>query len=252
MPSVSNVKKGGALRPPMMMLYAVHGIGKTTLGAESPDCVFLQTEDGLGLLDPPTLGLHHTFDEVLESVGSLYNDDHDYKTLVIDSLGHLEPLIWDAVCKDNDWKNMESLDFGKCYVAADDHWELFRQGLNALRNERGMAIIMLAHQAILKFDPPDNPSYERYVPKLHKRASAILQETSDAVLFANYSVRTIESKPGHGKKVTRGVGGEERVIYTEERPSHVAKNRFRMPDVIPLGWDSVAEHIPYFNQQKGN
>lgn len=248
MPSIKDVKKGGPLRPPMMMLYAVHGIGKTTLGAESPDCIFLQTEDGLGLLDPPTLGMHRTFDEVIESIGSLYNDEHNYKTLVVDSLGHLEPLIWEATCRDNGWKTIEDLDFGKGYVAADDHWKLFRQGLNDLRSERGMSIILLAHQSIQKFDPPDNPSYERYIPKLHKRASAILQETSDAVLFANYRVSTVESKPGHGKKVTRGVGGEDRIIYTEERPSHVAKNRFNMPPMIPLSWESVAEHVPFFNQ----
>lgn len=248
MPSVANVKKGGPLRPPMMMLYAVQGIGKTTLGAESPDCVFIQTEDGLGLLDAPTLGMHRTFDEVIESIGSLYNDEHSHKTLVVDSLGHLEPLIWAKTCEDNGWKSIEQLDFGRGFVAADDHWRLFLEGITGLRNDRGMAVILLAHQAIQKFDAPDNASYDRYVPKLHKRASALLQETSDAVFFANYRVSTIESKPGHGKKITRGVGGEDRVIYTEERPSHVAKNRFAMPPSIPLSWDNVAEHVPYFNQ----
>ena len=248
MPSVANVKRSQVLRPPMMLLYAVEGIGKTTLGAESPDCVFLQTEDGLGLLDPPTLGMHHTFDLVLESIGSLYEEAHDFKTLVLDSADHLEPLIHAKACEDNGWKRIDQPDFGRGYAAATDHWKLLLQALSALRNDRGMSIIILAHNTIQKFDAPESASYDRYVPKLHKTASALIRETCDAVFFGNYRVSTVESKPGHGKKITRGIGGEERVIYTEERPSHMAKNRFAMPPSIPLSWESVAEHIPYFNQ----
>lgn len=230
------------------MLYAVHGIGKTTLGSEAPGSVFIQTEDGFGLLDPPTMGIHTTFDQVLESIGSLYNDPHDYKTLVLDTLDDLEQLIWTQACIDNGWANIAAPDYGKGYAAAFDHWKLFQQGMSDLRNDRGMGIILLAHSAIQKFDAPESASYDRYVPKLHKAASEYLQEKMDCVLFANYRVSTVETKAGHGKKVTRGVGGEDRVIYTEERPSHKAKNRFGMPPMIPLSWDSVAKHIPYYTK----
>jgi len=34
--SLSSIKRSGRPKPPMVMMYAVHGIGKTTFGASAP------------------------------------------------------------------------------------------------------------------------------------------------------------------------------------------------------------------------
>lgn len=44
--------------------------------------------------------------------------------------------------------------------------------------------------------------YDRYVIKLQARASALLQEHSDVVLFANYRISVSKSDVGFNKKVT--------------------------------------------------
>ena len=244
--SLASVKRGGQNKPPRIVLYGVHGLGKTSLGASSPSPIFIQTEDGLGTLDVPTFGLLRTYDEIMQAIGSLLAEEHDFQTLVLDSIDHLEPIVWTQTCKDNGWANVEQPGYGKGYAAALDMWRVFLDGLNALRDERGMTILLLAHSTIQKFESPESDPYDRYIPKLHKGASALIQEWADCVLFGNYRISTVKSESGFGKKVTRAVGGGDRVLYTHERPAFLAKQRYDMPASIPLTWDAVAEHIPFF------
>jgi hypothetical protein len=105
-------------------------------------------------------------------------------------------------------------------------------------------VIQLAHTDIRRFDSPEHEPYDRYVIKLHARAAALLQEHSDVVLFANYRVSTVKSDVGFNKKVTRALGSGERVLYTEERPAFLAKNRYGLPDVLPLDWPAFAAAMP--------
>jgi hypothetical protein len=45
---------------------------------------------------------------VYEALSSLVDQKHSYKTVIIDSLDALEPLIWKTVSDENGWKNIES------------------------------------------------------------------------------------------------------------------------------------------------
>ncbi|GAC1508425.1 MAG: hypothetical protein NVS1B6_15800 [Steroidobacteraceae bacterium] len=243
--SMATVKRGAAPKPPVLLVYSGHGLGKTTLGASAPSPIFLQTEDGLGSLDVPTFGLLRTFDEMMQAIGALYAEEHEFQTVVLDSMDHLEPLIWAQTCKDNGWANLESPGYGKGFAAALDHWRILMDGFKALRDDKGMTVLMLAHCMVQRFDAPDSEPYDRYQPKLHKGASALVQELADGVFFGNYRISTVKSDQGFGKTVTRAVGGGDRVLYTEERPAFLAKRRFEtMPSVIPLSWDAIAQHIP--------
>jgi hypothetical protein len=160
--------------------------------------------------------------------------------MVLDSLDWLEPLIWAEACRQNGWKSIEDAGFGKGYVAALTIWRRYIDGINALRNDSGMAIIQIAHTDIKRFDSPEHDPYDRYVIKLHTRASALIQEHSDVVLFANYRVATKGADVGFNKKVTRAVGSGERLMYANERPAFLAKNRYSLPDVMPLSWDAFS------------
>ena len=97
-----------------------------------------------------------------------------------------------------------------------------------------MTVILVGHAEIKRFDSPETEPYDRYQPKLHAPAWALIQERMDAVLFANYRVSIAKADVGFNKRVARSVGSGERVLYATERPSAVAKNGFNMPDVLPL------------------
>jgi hypothetical protein len=242
--SLASLKSTAPLAPPRILAYGVAGIGKTTFATSADKPVVLPTEDGLGKIKVPRFPLARCFDEVMEALAALYSEAHDYRAVVVDSLDWLEPLVWQRVCKDNGWRSIEEPGYGRGYIVALDLWRQYLDGLNALRNERGMTVIQIAHAEIKRFDSPEHEPYDRYVIKLHARASALLQEHSDVVLFANYRISTVRSDVGFNKKVIRGFGSGERVLYTAERPAFLAKNRYGLPDVLPLDWQAFAAAMP--------
>ena len=254
--SMASLRRSTEVKAPRIMLHAVHGIGKTSLGAGMRKPVILQTEDGLGMIDMPTFGLLKSYSEVMETIASLYSKDHDFETLVLDSLDWLEPMVWVETCRQNNWKDIEQPGYGKGYGAALDTWRGILDGLNALRDERKMTITMIAHTEPKRFESPEVEAYDRYAPKLQKAASALVQEHVDCVWFMNYRVSVVKDDKKDPSSRARGVGGGQRVLYTTERPSHLAKNRYRMPETISLPddpeqmWPTIAQHIPYFATSK--
>ena len=106
-----------------------------------------------------------------------------------------------------------------------------------------MAVVLIAHTEIKRFDSPETEPYDRYRPKLQDRSSALIQEWCDAVLFCNYRVLTKETEVGFNKEVRRGITTGERLMYCNEKPAYLAKNRYSLPDSLPLSWDAFATAI---------
>ena len=244
--SLASLRRSGEAQPPRLLIYGVAGVGKTKLATDAPAPVFLQTEDGLGKLDAATFGLLRSYADIQDALDVLYEQPHDFQTVVLDSVDWLEPLIWQETARRNSWANIEQPGFGKGYAAALDTWRGFLDGMNLLRSERGMAVILIAHADIKRFDSPETDPYDRYQPKLHARAAALVQEHVDAVLFANYRISTVKSDAGFGKKVVRGVSGGDRLLHTIERPAFLAKNRFGLEESLALDWATLAAGIPFY------
>lgn len=238
--SLQSISRAAAVKAPRVLLYSSHGIGKTTFGASAPNPIFILTEDGLGTLQVPHFPLAKTEAEVLEAIGVLYNDEHDFQTVVIDSLDWLDSLIWADI---NEKYEAKDLAYGKGAVIAAERWRVILDGLNALRNDRGMSVILLAHAQIKRFDSPEVEPYERYMPKLQERSSAVVQEWCDCVLFANFKTIVKKDDIGFNQKVSRGITTGERLLYTVEKPAYLAKNRYGLPDALPLAWQSFADAI---------
>lgn len=250
--SLSSLRRVVAVDPPRFLAYGVPGIGKTSFAAEWPDPVFIQTERGTpGGAELISFGDIETFGDVLDSIGALLTEEHDRKTVVIDSVDALEPLIWRHVCDmpENRWANIETPGYGKGYKVADLPWQDFIGGVNAL-SHAGMAVVMIAHSEVERFESPTSDPYHRYAPKLHKRAEAMLQENSDIIGFFNYRVSIIKDKKegGFNKNPPRAVGVGDRVVYLEERPGFMAKNRYQMPESVEYrpgkGYEAIAKYFP--------
>jgi hypothetical protein len=229
-------------KPQKTLIYGVQGLGKTTFGCTWPDPILLRIEDGASALDVPTFPkLVENYAEIVEAINALHGE-HGFQTLVIDSLDWLEPIVWAETCQRMNVESIESMGYGKGYVEADQEWRTLMGGLDSLRLNRGMHIVLVAHAEVKRFESPDSDPYDRYQIKLHKRAWALWQEWADMVLFANYERRLVKTKSG-GKDRTqdkfRAEGSGDRVLFTEERPAHVAKNRWGLPDVIRIGKDKT-------------
>jgi hypothetical protein len=225
-------------KPPRIVVHGVHGVGKTTLAASAPAPVFVRTEDGLGKLRTPAFPIAKDFQDVMAALKAL-NDKHKYKTVVVDSLDWLEPLIWQSVAFENGKQGIEDFGYGKGYVYADALWKEFLNQLTYLRDQRGLTIVCIAHTEIKRFDAPDTAPYDRYVLKMHKRASALVDEWADIIGFARYETVTEKSDVGFNKTVTRGIGTGARLLALEERPAYDAKNRYGLPPEIALSWSAL-------------
>lgn len=246
--SLSSLRKVTATEPPRILLYGVVKIGKTTLAAEFPDPVFLQIEEGTpGDIELTSFGKLKTFDEVMDAFGALYAEDHDFRTVVVDSLDMLEPLVWAETCRRNGWKSIEDPGYGKGYVEAENVWRDYVEAVNALR-ERGMIVVQIAHCETVRFEPPGTEPYNRYNIKLHKRASALVSQEADVIAFMNYDVNLKKTDVGFNKKTTHAEGGGQRIVHLEERPAFIAGNRYGMPARITYkrgqGYAELSKYFP--------
>ena len=170
---LSAIKKTSGLKPPFIVVYGQAGVGKTTLGAQAPNPVFLQTEAGEGTLEINAFPQVKDFAEALEAIATLIEHEHDYETLVIDSLDHLEPIIWKEVCKTQGIDSIEKLGYGKGYVFALDYWRELMAALNALRAKKGMAVIMIAHTTFVSSSrPTQTPTTDTKSNSTTKRAAS--------------------------------------------------------------------------------
>lgn len=238
--NLKSIKKNTALAAPRIFLYGVEGIGKTTFASQSPKPIFICTEDGLGSLQVDHFPLATKATEVLAAIASLVNEQHDFGTVVLDSVDWLDNLIWAEVEATHDAKDLA---YGKGAMIVADKWREVLAGLNTLRNDKNMVVILIAHTQIKRFDSPEVEPYDRYQPKLQERSNAILREWADAVLFCNYKTMIKKDDVGFNKTSNRGISTGERLLYTSERPAYMAKNRYSLPDSIPMSWESFAQAI---------
>lgn len=239
---LATIQKGRTPKPPRLLVYGTEGIGKSTFAAQAPRPIFVQTEDGLDEIDTDKFPLAESYEEVVASLTALKVEDHPYESVAIDSLDWLERLIWDRVCRDCNVSSIEKADGGyaKGYTHALTYWREIIDLLNDLRAAKNMVVLLLAHTKVEKFEDPESSPYDRYSPRLHKHASALVCEWCDAVLFATRKVRTQSEDAGFGRKrtIAKAIGkdGGERILRAVGGPSCVAKNRYGITEELPLSW----------------
>lgn len=234
--------------PPRLVVYGVAGLGKSTFAASAPDVIFCQLEDGLRQIKTKKLPICTTFEQFMDQLRALYSDKHNFKTLAVDTVDALETLIFKQVCNDQRVNAIDEIGYGKGPGFALVYWQQVIEALNAINKDRQMAIILIAHPLIKRFDSPQTASYDRYMPRLNEKAAAKLVEWSDCTFFANYKVFVTKEEVGFNKEISHGITAGDPVLYTREKPAFIAKNRYSLPEEIPMpkigGWDSFVNAIP--------
>ena len=227
---------GRIARPQKAVIFGPEGIGKSTLAAQFPAPVFLDTEGGTHHLDVARLPAPKTWDDVTKAVTALATEPHEFKTLVLDTVDWLEKLLIEHVCKQANKASIEDFGYGKGYVVLAEEFTKFLASLEPLLR-RGMHVLFLAHTRIVKFEQPDAAgAYNRYELKLSKQVGPLVKEWCDVLLFGNYSTKVAESDSGR----KRGVGGRERKLYTTHSAAWDAKNRHGFDEMLPFDFAAIA------------
>lgn len=234
--TLAAITSGVVPAPYRLLIHGKDGCGKTTFGAGAPKPVFLGTEDGTGHIDVARFPVPETWDDVLDAVKTLTEDRGGFETLVVDSLDWAEPLLWAHVCRTANVKEIESVGggFGKGYVAAVDGWRIFLAALERLQEKQRMHVILIAHSLIKKFANPEGEDYERYVLALHDKSAGILRQWAHAVYWSTFETFAGPKKKGERSK---GVSTGARLLYTQPSAAYDAKDRYCVPETLPLNWD---------------
>lgn len=230
-----NITRGREAKGIKVILYGCEGIGKTTLASHFPGAVFLDTEGSTKHFDMARLPRPTSWEMLKAEVQEVTNHAAEVGTLVIDTADWAERLCNQAVCEKAGKAGIEDFGYGKGYVFAAEEFGRLLDLLSQLA-EQGVHVVFTAHAQQRKVELPDQmDSYDKYELKCSKQVSPMLKEWADMVLFCNFKTFVVQSESGKGK----AQGGERR-MYAAHRPAFDAKNRFGLPDDMPMDFGQIA------------
>lgn len=246
--SLANLVSGVIRKPMKIVVYGVPGVGKTTFAAAAPGAIFADVEQGSSNLDVVRFPNVGDWSALMDCFTQLYQEQHDYKTLVIDSATAVQDLARQHVLAVNDWGSIEEPGYGKGYVAVRETFDKLLQASDALIM-KGMNIVIVAHAQVSKFQDPTGEDYDHYSLDLDKRLAPGLKAWADYLLFADHDKTTKEVGEGFSKRRVAKSWGN-RVMYTEHRASHEAKNRAGLPERMNLNWPEFEAAVDSFYSPK--
>lgn len=242
-------------QPPRIVLNATEGWGKTSCGAYAPKPLLLMSSDetgydtlaGAGLVPEIPADVVRDWKHLNDILTKLGNEATlPYKTLILDATGGFEKMCHLFVCKrdfSGDWGEKGFSAFQRGYDVAVPEWTDMLVKLDRIRN-KGVMIILLGHTKVGPYKNPTGNDFDRFTSDLHAKTWGVTHRWADAVLFGKF-VTITETK----KNKTKGIGGEERILYTEWRDAYDAKNRYGMPPEIEIPddptktWETIWKHI---------
>lgn len=214
-------------------IYGVHGIGKSTLAAGFPTPIFVDTEDGTSHLAVNRI-LAGDYQSLIKALLELPETDIPCRTVIVDTIDHVELFLRDEVCRAHRIDGIEALGYGKGWVFLAEKFNNFINRYLDPLIKAGIHVVTIAHSNIKRIQWPGLDRFDRWELRLSLGCANRLKEWSDSVLFLNWKTRVSVSE---GKP--KGAGGTERAIYTTHAAAHDAKTRVPIPEVVPCTFDAI-------------
>lgn len=229
------IVKGKQRQAVRAVFYGPEGIGKSTLAAQFPRPLVLDTEDGTGQIDCDRV-LCDEWSALEGALHDLIRDRHGYETVVIDSADWAERQVIAHLLDKSKKKSIEDFGFGKGYTMVAEHVGRLLAVADQLVG-LGTHVVFVAHCKVQRVAPPDmDEGFDRYELKLSKQVSPLFKEWCDLLAFMTYRTTTVEGADGR----VRGRGGKDRVMHVERSAAWDAKNRFGLASPLPMSIDSLA------------
>lgn len=236
----NGIQTGSGLK---VVIYGQEGVGKSTLASHFPGAVFIDCEGSTSRMDVRRLPkptswqmLTDEFEYILSNAAT-----KGYQTVIVDTFDWAERLALEALCTEHKVSGIEGMNYGK-------GWEYEKEMIGRFldRSDRliaaGINIVLLCHAITRKTTLPEEmEEFDHWELKLGNKTTnkiaPLLKEWSDMTLFLAFRTN-ITATDDKGKK--HKATSCERVMYTTKTAWWDAKNRFGMPDKLPLAWESLA------------
>ncbi|HIJ23076.1 MAG: AAA family ATPase [Candidatus Marinimicrobia bacterium] len=209
----------------------------STLGSLFPDPIFITTEDGLMDVhggNVQAFPLAENSGDVFDAIRVLAQEDHAFKTVVIDSITQLNTMFEKEILDaDPGAKSFASSHggYGSAYAMLAEENRKIREWTGKLSTVKGMHVIYIAHSGVEDITLPDSDPFQRYtIANLHKKS--IPHYVGNADVVAHTRLKTY-LKGGEDEK-KRAIDSGEREIICHLSASNVSKNRLGITEPLPF------------------
>lgn len=229
------ITNGRINRAQKVVLYGSEGIGKSTLAAQFPNPLFIDTEGGTAHMDVRRIERPDNWTALISILKEIAANPGICGSLVIDTADWAEQLAVSHICAKFKKNGIEDFGYGKGYTYLAEEFTEFFTALDAII-AAGMNVVVTAHAKMRKFEQPDEMgAYDRWEMKLSKHVAPLFKEWCDMLLFLNYQTYVVTTE----NKVSKAQGGK-RIIHTSHHPCWDAKNRHGLPPTLDLDYGSIA------------
>lgn len=245
----NGIRKGTGIKA---VIYGQEGVGKTSLAARFPSPVFIDCEGSTSKMDLRRLPKPTSWEMLNQEMEFILQTHHEknYRTVVIDTFDWAERLAIAALCQAHGKTGIEDFGYGK-------GWEYECESIGKFLDltekliAAGINVVLNCHAITRKASVPEvEAEFDHWELKLGNKTtnkiSPMLKEWSDLTLFLAFKTNVIATDD-NGKK--HKAVSNERVMYAAKTAWWDAKNRFGLPDEMPLAYESIA-HI--FETEKQN
>lgn len=224
------------------------GVGKTRLAATFPKSVFIRSEDGMQSIPaderPDALPVVTKVEDLWAQFTALINEEHDYQSVVLDSVTALERMFINHVV-DSDPKKPKSINqalggYGAGLQAVAAMHQRVRKAAGLL-NAKGIHVVFIAHADTVTVELPDQDPYTRYDLRLGKRSVAPYVDDVDLVGYLKLETHTT----GDGER-KKAISDGTRILVTYTTAANVSKNRYSITDdlEVPEGQNPLMGIVP--------
>lgn len=204
-----------------ILIYSVPKLGKSTFASNFPDAVFFECEPGLNHLEVfkvPT----YSWEAFLEACKLIAKGDHNFKTIVIDTVDNAFKMCSDYVCSKHGIEYEGDMGHGKGWALVKNEWHRVLTRLASLP----YGLILISH-AVDKTIETRTGEYTKTTPSLPDRARNVVLGLVDIILYGD----SVSRKDAAGNLIV------ERVLRTKPHPTYEAGDRTgRLPEMLPLDY----------------
>lgn len=252
---LSQAKKPAAT-PLIATICGQAGSGKSTIPWPKPFLIRVEGENLPRDIQtdrmPDTLDVVRSSEDIKAQLRALLTEEHDYKTLIIDSVTSLD-AVFEAEILAADSRassiNQAMGGYGAGYSALAARHSGIRKTAEMLREKKGMNVIFIAHAETGNVQPPDGDDYTQYTIRLHKKSEPYYIDQVDLVGFLKMETLV---KGGDGER-KRAITTGARLLTCYMTPACVSKNRFGITEdlEVPKGQNPLKGIVPMAGASAG-
>ena len=237
---ISGIQYGSGIKT---VLYGQEGVGKSSLAAKIPGIIFIDCEGSTTKMDVRRLPVPTSWAMLCDEMEYILQNAavKGYCAVAIDTFDWAERLAIQAICQEHNVKGIEGFGYGAGWQYEAEMIGRFLEHTDRLI-KAGIHVILICHAVTRQATLPEElDKYDHWELKLGNKTTnkiaPLLKEWSDMTLFLAFKTQVMAADD---KGKTHKATSVQRVMYATKSAWWDAKNRFGLPDSMPLDYGAIA------------